>query len=208
MKRLLRHCTALSTASNTYTYAVIGRLMKLRFCLVVEGPHHSRCQWKARMTIPSAVMLSFGLSLYWSPGVYLIIPANQVSPVRAFVATVMHTWGVVLMMCADKQKYFVLQLKKAVIEDGWVAWCRNTNYLGEILVYTAYAILSQHWFPWVVNVFSWTIVFASSIAEKDLSFRRKVGGEEYVEKAGLLLPNVAGWAWDAFLAPQNWKKVS
>jgi protein-S-isoprenylcysteine O-methyltransferase Ste14 len=44
---------------------------------------------------------------------------------------------------------------------------RNPNYLGEILIYLAYAILSMHWLPFAILagwVFSF---FARNMAAKD-----------------------------------------
>jgi steroid 5-alpha reductase family enzyme len=35
-------------------------------------------------------------------------------------------------------------------EDGLFTRTRNPNYLGEILIYVSFAILSMHWIPFVV----------------------------------------------------------
>ena len=34
--------------------------------------------------------------------------------------------------------------------EGFFAKCRNPNYLGEVLIYLAFAMLSQHWLPFLI----------------------------------------------------------
>ena len=53
--------------------------------------------------------------------------------------------GVFLHYVSDAQKFFVLQLRKGLIQDGLFARTRNPNYLGEILIYGGFAVASYHW---------------------------------------------------------------
>ena len=46
---------------------------------------------------------------------------------------------------SDAQKFFVLQVRKGVIEDGPFARTRNPNYLGELLIYSGFVLASWHW---------------------------------------------------------------
>ena len=61
------------------------------------------------------------------------------------------------MMASDTQKYFVPKMAKEykvgkiLIKDGWFRKCRNTNYTGEAMLYSSFAICSQSWFPWFVH---------------------------------------------------------
>ncbi|MCV7226628.1 hypothetical protein [Mycolicibacterium komossense] len=44
---------------------------------------------------------------------------------------------------------------------------RNPNYLGEILIYAAYALLSMHWISWIVLV-DWVFgFFVRDMLKKD-----------------------------------------
>ena len=43
-------------------------------------------------------------------------------------------------------------LKKGLIEDGLFEYTRNPNYLGEILIYLSFGVLSWHWMPFCVLV--------------------------------------------------------
>lgn len=151
--------------------------------------------WNVYITIPSAMFVALGLFLYWSPGMLLMLADHppMVSPLRAAVAICMHTIGVVLMMGADTQKYFTLQLKKGLIDHGWLKHSRNTNYLGEILLYSAYAVLAQHWLPWTVYGTFWTLIFGSNMCVKDASLASKEHSMRYFQRSGCLLPNVIAW---------------
>ena len=43
----------------------------------------------------------------------------------------------------DAQKYYTLQYKKGLIMDGMYKYIRSPNYLGEVLIYSSYALLSN-----------------------------------------------------------------
>lgn len=78
----------------------------------------------------------------------------------------------------SKPKAKEIQGKSFLIDDGWFAHIRNTNYLGEILLYSSFALLSHSILPWVVYGSIWSTVFVSRWVAKDLSFMRKPGGKE------------------------------
>jgi Protein of unknown function (DUF1295) len=46
---------------------------------------------------------------------------------------------------SDAQKFYILRERKGLIEDGLFTRTRNPNYLGEILIYVSFAIMSMHW---------------------------------------------------------------
>jgi steroid 5-alpha reductase family enzyme len=53
----------------------------------------------------------------------------------------MYNFGLVLMMGADGQKYFTLRIKKGLLNDGFMKWSRNPNYVGEMMIYGSFALL-------------------------------------------------------------------
>jgi protein-S-isoprenylcysteine O-methyltransferase Ste14 len=61
-------------------------------------------------------------------------------------------------------------------------------YVGEILIYFGYALLAQHWLPWVVNSIFWFGIFRTNMMKKDKSISRHKGFAEYAEKSGMLFP--------------------
>ena len=46
------------------------------------------------------------------------------------------------MLGPDAQKYFVLREKKGLITHGFNALSRNTNYLGEIMIYASFNVIA------------------------------------------------------------------
>jgi len=110
---------------------------------------------------------------------------------RVGVSAFMYAIGVVLMMAADTQKYYMLQLRQGLITEGWFARCRNTNYLGEMMLYSSFALLSQAWIYWCFLLATWSHVFLPNIYWKELSLMRKQGYDEYARRSGLILPSVS-----------------
>ena len=111
-----------------------------------------------------------------------------------FVAIFTYVVGLVLMMASDTQKYFVLKLAKKhklgkiLIQDGWFGNCRNTNYVGEAILYTSFAICAQSWLPWCIHFTLWALMFGDRFYQKEQSFRRKKGGLEYIRNSSMIFP--------------------
>jgi protein-S-isoprenylcysteine O-methyltransferase Ste14 len=91
-------------------------------------------------------------------------------------------------MRADAQKFYTLRLQKGLIGDGLFGRTRNPNYLGEILIYVAFAILSWHWLPFVV-IAGWVFgFFLRNMRAKDRSLARHPGFASYKARTGMLFP--------------------
>lgn len=69
---------------------------------------------------------------------------------------------------------------------------RNPNYLGEILIYSSFALCVGHLLGFIiVHGVACCLAFAMNIYLKDkLSYQRKKGWEEYKEKSYILLPKL------------------
>jgi len=72
-------------------------------------------------------------------------------------------FGVVIMMVSDGQKYFTLKYRSGLITEGMFKRVRHPNYAGEMMIYAAYALLVQHWLPWVVLAYWWSSIFFALI---------------------------------------------
>jgi steroid 5-alpha reductase family enzyme len=100
------------------------------------------------------------------------------------------TFGIFLHYVSDAQKYLTLRLHPGLIETGLFARTRNPNYLGEIMTYMGYAIISWHWIPFVVN-FAWIFgFFLRNMIKKDRSMSRLPGFAAYKARTGLLFPRL------------------
>ena len=90
---------------------------------------------------------------------------------------------------SDAQKFFVLQLRKGLIEDGLFARTRNPNYLGEVVIYGGFALASWHWQPFVVLA-GWSVFFIRNMRRKDQSMSRHPEFAAYKARTGMLLPSL------------------
>lgn len=149
--------------------------------------------WQKRVTFGGA-LASFALVLgpYWSFSWLLISDANRVPASGALLcaAISIHTLGVGIMLGADAQKYFTLQVKRGLIDTGFFRHVRHPNYLGEMMIYGSYALLVGHWFPWAVLAWVWLGVFATNMAMKEASMSRYPQWAEYKARTGMLLPKL------------------
>ena len=150
-------------------------------------------QWDRRVTVVSAIVTCSWLVGYWGAGFLVIAGQLVLSPLRQGIAIMMYVLGVVLMMCADTQKYFMLSLRRGLIVEGWFRRCRNTNYLGEMLLYAAFAVMAQSLLYWTFLLATWSHVFLINIYWKELSLMRKEGWDRYGRTSSLLLPLSASW---------------
>jgi protein-S-isoprenylcysteine O-methyltransferase Ste14 len=85
--------------------------------------------------------------------------SNEVSFERAWVCTVIYVFGVVIMLLADSQKYYVLKYKKGLIADGMMRHSRNPNYLGEMMIYGSFVLLVNDWVSYICIVQVWCSLF-------------------------------------------------
>ncbi len=148
--------------------------------------------WDQRITVGAAVATALLLAAYWSFP-YLLIsdvlgPRPEPAPALLGGAVALHTLGVVLMMTADCQKYFLLRTRPGLIDDGLFARVRHPNYLGEMMLYSAYALIVGHWIPWAVLLFVWSTLFSTNILLKEASMSRHPTWDAYRARAGMLLP--------------------
>lgn len=147
---------------------------------------------KKWMTIGGLIYLYGGLiAWYWLMPWLLISRHVEPSGVTIFLAIAVHTLGVTLMATADVQKNLLIRYRKGLITEGVCAYTRNPNYLGEIMIYSAYALMAAHWIAWAILAYACICVFLPRMLVKDASISRHPGWDEYKAKSGLLIP----WAF-------------
>ena len=122
---------------------------------------------------------------------YLLISRHvTLTPPLTALVLVLYIFGIFLHYVSDAQKFYTLQNKKGLIEDGLFKYTRNPNYLGEIMIYSAYAIMSLHWLPFLV-LSGWVFgFFVKNMLSKDKSLSRHAQFAEYKKRSGLLFPKL------------------
>lgn len=128
------------------------------------------------------------LGSYWIAPFLLISSQISVPNIIISASVSINIIGVFLHFASDAQKYFTLKLKKDLIKEGFFKNVRNTNYLGEILIYLSFAILSMHIIPFIILSVFFFVVFLPRMIRKDKSLKKYDLFEEYKSKTGLLFP--------------------
>ncbi|VEP12108.1 Steroid 5-alpha reductase [Hyella patelloides LEGE 07179] len=147
-------------------------------------------QWEEEISIPMGIFTFIVLGSYWVAPFLLI--SRSVKPSAPLIAAAVATniVGIFLHYSSDAQKYYTLKYQKGLITEGFFSGSRNPNYLGEILIYLSYAMLTQHWLPFAILGAFTAGIFIPNMLKKDKSLSRYPECTEYKQKSGLLIPNI------------------
>ena len=130
------------------------------------------------------------LGPYWIAPWLIVTQRIEQPPALLAGAIALYVVGLALMIGADAQKYFVLRARPGLIVDGFFARTRNPNYLGEMMLYAAFALVAGHWLPWLALVWVWTAVFLPNMLRKDRRMARHPGWREYRARTWMLWPKL------------------
>ena len=147
-------------------------------------------QWEEEVGIGTGIIVFLFVDLYWVAPFLLISSGVQPSAPLIAIAIATNIFGVLLHYGSDAQKYFTLKYKKGLITEGFFSRSRNPNYLGEILIYSSLALLSQHWISFAIVGFVIAFVFVPRMRQKDESLSRYREFAAYKERSGMLLPKL------------------
>ena len=148
--------------------------------------------WSKSGSIQQAAAVTLIVASYWYLP-YMLISAEptDISYSRVLFVFLLNLVGNFFMLGSDLQKYVRLQQKKEgeviLINDLFVSYNRNTNYLGEMMIYSSFAFtidrIEAHLLLWTV----WIVVFSGRMYIKDLSLARKANAQEYFNHSYLFL---------------------
>ena len=147
-------------------------------------------QWKSEISPIMGIVTFAMLGLYWVAPFTLISSGVQPSAPLMAAAIATNLLGILLHYGSDAQKYFTLKYNSGLITEGFFSRSRNPNYLGEILIYVGFAMLAQHWLPFVILGLFTALVFVPNMLKKDRSLSRYREFVAYKERSGLLLPKL------------------
>lgn len=149
--------------------------------------------WDTELQFAAAVALYIFLGplCYWIAPMILVYSGAQPSPATVSLAVSLNVLGNFFHFCGDCQKYFTLKYHKGLIQEGLFSQSRNINYLGEILVYLGFNIISQHWLPFLCQAGIIAFFFYPNMMKKEQSLSRYEDFKNYQAKTWLLLPKFA-----------------
>ena len=149
-------------------------------------------QWEEEIPVIQSIMMFVIIGLYWVAP-YILISSGTEPPIPLVAAAIcLNIFGVFLHYSSDAQKYYTLKYKPGLITEGFFARCRNTNYLGEMFIYISFAILAQHWLPFLILGGFFALIFIPNILKKDKSLSRYLEFTEYKTNSGLIIPQLWG----------------
>ncbi|MBF2004750.1 methyltransferase family protein [Chlorogloeopsis fritschii PCC 9212] len=147
-------------------------------------------KWEQEVSILQGIFIFTLVNLYWIAP-FILISSGNIPPLPLVAAAIsLNIFGVFLHFASDAQKYYTLKYQPGLITEGLFARCRNTNYLGEIFIYTAFAMLTQHWLPFAILGVFISTVFIPNMLKKDKSLSRYPDFDEYKKRSGLLFPQL------------------
>jgi len=151
--------------------------------------------------------------LYWTGGLLMIATngSNQIAGftfglpatsaalvsggaygVQVAVAVFIYAIGKHLTFVSDAQKFYTLkyQRPRKLVTDGMFSRSRNINYLGEMMIYTSFALVANNVVLPLTNMLMWCTVFRTNFIKKETSLSRYPEFEEYKARSNLLLPKL------------------
>lgn len=145
--------------------------------------------FKIKVNIIVAITLIVVLLLYYTMSFMIVTKRCDQNPSdeRIFICFFLYILGVVLMIATDVQKYVVLEYKKGLIDNYLLKNNRNTNFFGEMMLYSSFAILTTSYIPFAILISIWSTVFVSRIWTKERSLMKKEGYIKYKKNSYILL---------------------
>lgn len=150
--------------------------------------------WQRRITVGGGINAFLGvLGWYWVFGWLLISRTSQPhyplpDPAWFCLCISLCILGCAIMIAADAQKYFTLRAGSGLITVGMFRRVRHPNYLGEMMIYGALALMVWHWLPVLVLAWVWCGIFAVNMTMKEASMARYPEWAAYRARTGWLLP--------------------
>ena len=163
------------------------------FCWLLKHVVFPDPKWETRATFGGGAVVFMLLAAYWVAPYLLIsdvLGTNRPTPSNGLIAfcIALFTVGLMIMVATDCQKRFTLRYRRGLIADGMFRYVRHPNYLGEMMLYSAYALLVQHWIPWAILAYFWTTLFLVNMLVIEASISRYPEWAEYKARTGMLLP--------------------
>ena len=127
-----------------------------------------------KMAQKSHVSSFLETSFYWIASYIIVTQVNDPSNLTMCLTLFTNILGTFFHFCGNFQKYFVLHR----------IFNQNINTFVELMTYTSFAILTEHWLPFVGLVLLTLLTFIPGVRSKDESPREY---EEYKESNFLYL---------------------
>lgn len=147
-------------------------------------------QWEQTVSVGYALFVFVVLGLYWLPPFILISQGTVTPPYVIGISVALCMMGVMLHYTSDAQKYYTLTYRKGLITEGFFSRTRNMNYLGELMIYCGFALLSVSAWGFIGIGLFFLGAFIPNMLKKDKSLSRYPEFVAYKKRTGLLFPRL------------------
>jgi protein-S-isoprenylcysteine O-methyltransferase Ste14 len=145
--------------------------------------------WERSISWYLGIGIWFALACYLASPWLLISRTIQLPGWYLALCSAIFVVGVFFHFASDMQKYAALSIKpEHLVQDGLFKRVRNPNYFGELLVYGSLAMLSYHWFPFIILALYIILYWIPNMLRKDRSLARYDEFEEYKRRSKLFIP--------------------
>ena len=145
--------------------------------------------WERPLVAYRAVMIVSGLMGYWVAPFLLIRSQEEASALVLGSSVAIFALGVFLHFVSDMQKSLHLKYSPGkLLREGLWRKTRNPNYLGELLIYTSFSLLSLQRLPWVLFSLVILIEWIPNLVRKDRSLSRYPDFNDYRRGSWILFP--------------------
>ncbi len=171
-------------------YLYLGLHGSYGFLWLLKSRTYPDRQWEKRVSIPYGIFVFLALSLYWLPP-FLLTSQHLVPNEFIIVGAIsLNMFGMVLHFGSDAQKYYTLKYQPGLITEGFFARSRNTNYLGELMIYVGFALLSMSWIGFIGIAIFFVGAFIPNMIKKDKSLSRYPEFADYKKRSWLMFPRL------------------
>jgi hypothetical protein len=158
-------------------------------------------RWEEEIPLWNGCVTFILLGAYWIAPWLLVSRGIDVNAPILGGAVFLNGLGVFLHFGSDAQKYYALKYRPGLITDGFFARCRNPNYLGELMIYSSFALLTLHWLPFAILTLFVIAVFLPGMRQKERSLARYPEFAAYKAQSGFFLPNLFSRPLPPAIAP-------
>ena len=148
-------------------------------------------QWESKCSIWYGLYIWAGLSLYWIAP-YIILSQNvQSESWYISFCIIIYIFGVFFHFTSDMQKFIQLKYNpNNLIDNIMFKRIRNTNYLGELLIYLGFSMLAEHLIPIAALSLFIIIIWIPNMIKKDKSLSKYDKFQDYKKNTNFLFPLV------------------
>lgn len=126
---------------------------------------------------------------YALPGWLAFVNPEPVGDAILAASIALFFFGSVINTGSDVQKTTVLRLRQGLITDGFWRLSRNINYFGDVLRYSAFALIAGSIWAWAVPI-TVLAIDLGRMRKKDASLARLSGYGAYRSSVPALIPFV------------------